>query len=412
MDFYGGIHTFAAKKAMVKSLHLICIALACAALVSCEGVDIIPKDDDQSSGGEDKPSKEKETLYYTAVEYDSSYDWRKDSLAGNVPCRLLLFKNHKQLLSINLSAEENTVADSDMHRICGGKLYTVHRLGGRTSIRKDGVDMLRIDGTEYICDLLVFDSHIYTLSRNPGWKGWKFRKDGVLLCERTDGSLLGGMYQDDGEICFACLDAEGTGQLFAGGTQQVIKLPEDCDEVLALRRFTGKLNCLYRSEDSVKWQSKAGTSVINDVTAAMCRDFSFFAGAGELYAHAQVKVPYDDKTSQWNDFFWKISGKTVQLEEMTMDSKQILAMCSDDHSLCFAATTDAGTTGIQVYHGGRRIPLDDKLAMISPYALACGEERFCIGLNDTSKGYLPLVMDGDKIVEYGFNGYFTRFLLE
>lgn len=399
------------KLVMLQAILLACI------VCGCEIVDTKGNNQDPLP---DKPLKDKD-LYYSAVEYERGYDWRKDSLCGAVESRLCLYKNHQKLFSITLGPRDSDVAQADMHRIEGGNLYSFHNIGNRTAIRKNGEDFIYFDSQEYISHFVVADSVVYTLSSRPGHEEWRLRRNGSKVAEEENAVVIGDLYMDRGELCFAygqiLESSAGARQhryyFVRDGQREPMNLLSTVTEVLAARRFGGVMNCLVTESniDGVVWQQGEASFIINEDLASRGRDCSFFVAGDAIYAHAQVKTVYDDRQQFWNDYFWQPKAGSDSVTDRTNVSMQILSLCPHGKMLCYAASPRAASYPITVVHGGRKDSLDDNYRMVSPFALCCSSTRYCIGLNDAGNGYRPVVIDGQQTKEFDFNGYFTRFYL-
>ena len=70
-------------------------------------------------------------------------------------------------------------------------------------IKKDGRQLFRYSGREQIFGMLVDSSGVYTLGHQREGEGFTYRKNGVILLERTEGRSFGRLYRDGEDICFA-----------------------------------------------------------------------------------------------------------------------------------------------------------------------------------------------------------------
>lgn len=386
--------------------------LALVAAASCEKVDTIINKDD-------KPSvPQSQDFYFCAVAFDPGYDWIRDSLYGNVDTQLLLFKNHKKILTLNVGRNESDVTAGDMHRLNGGNLYTFHHSGGKTKIRRNGEDLIAFDGYEYISDFLVSGDCVYTIGIPSSNKGWNFRKDGELMASEESGTVMGNIYADMGQLCFAAAQAFRSSSnetvyryyFYADGQKEDLDLQANVKSVHAVRRFNGAMNILQveKNIDGLVWIQGKSSFLIDAGDGNFIRDPSFIVAADEIYAHAQVRSGYDDRTQFWNDFFWVPVPGTNAVANRTTVSTQVLGMCTDEHGFCYALSPWAGSKKITVYMNGQKEEMSENFRMVSPFALCCNGKKFCIGLNDMENGAAPVIIDGGQVKEYDFNGYFTR----
>lgn len=151
-------------------------------------------------------------LLVSALCYPQTYDWRKDSLFGRVPCTLKLFRDGEEALS--LQAGPGTVISSshDAHHIIDGSLFTEYTDSRQTVICRDGEKVASWAGRERIVGLLPKDGVLYTLGCSDA--GMVFRKNGVEALRVEDGVPFGGfrfitygrtgaLYEHEEAVCFA-----------------------------------------------------------------------------------------------------------------------------------------------------------------------------------------------------------------
>ena len=159
------------------------------------------------------PSVPDTTFYFTAVRYPDDYDWQRDTAYGSVPFELLLYRDFEPVLTLSSGANACFVPDPDRHHLLGGHLYTERMADGMTRIGRDGQELFRFNGREYLVGLLEEGDDLYTLSRPAKGRGFSYRKNGEILLNRTDGAPYGNLsdpsygptgalYRDDGKICF------------------------------------------------------------------------------------------------------------------------------------------------------------------------------------------------------------------
>ena len=165
------------------------------------------------------------TLLFCAIRFPEGYDWQRDTAYGSVPFDLLLYKDFEPVLTLPSGPDACFVPDPDRHHLLSGHLYTERMADGTTRIGRDGTELFRFTGREYLVGLLEDGEDLYTLSRPAKGPGFTYRKNGYLLLNRADGTpfgdlsdpsygATGALYRDQGRICF-CFSA-GTGGGRAG----------------------------------------------------------------------------------------------------------------------------------------------------------------------------------------------------
>lgn len=105
------------------------------------------------------------TLYFCAVRFDESYDWQRDTAYGSESFELLLYRDFEPVLSVSSAGSGCVSADFDTHHIIGGHLYTEKSDLSSTVIGRDGVEIIRFEGREFLKGLLPDGEDIYTPRR-------------------------------------------------------------------------------------------------------------------------------------------------------------------------------------------------------------------------------------------------------
>ncbi len=160
-------------------------------------------------------------LLFSAVRFEESYNYHRDSAYGAGRYEILLYRDFEQALSIPSSAECAS-PDPDTHHILGGHLYTEAVTRERTFIGRDGQTLFSFEGREILRGLLTDGDDVYTLSESRSGDGFSFRKNGEILFSRESGYVFGDMaepsygpsgalYRDMGKICF-CYAARLSGK--------------------------------------------------------------------------------------------------------------------------------------------------------------------------------------------------------
>jgi len=171
-----------------------------------------------------KPFTPDTTLLFSAVRFPEGYDWQRDTAYGSVSFELLLYKDFACVLTLPSGADACFVPDADRHHLLDGHLYTERMADGETRIGRDGVEIFRFPGREYLVGLLEDGEDLYTLSRPAKGPGFSYRKNGEPLLVRTDGAPFGdltdpayrptgALYLDQGERCFCFSSGSGDKRL-------------------------------------------------------------------------------------------------------------------------------------------------------------------------------------------------------
>ena len=165
------------------------------------------------------------TVYYSAVRFPDGYDWQRDTAYGSVPFELLLYRDFEPALTLPSGPDACFVPDPDRHHLAGGHLYTERMADGQTRIGRDGVELFRFPGREYLVGLLEDGEDLYTLSRPAKGDGFTFRRNGDVLLRQPSGTPFGSLtdpsygpsgalYRDQEQVCFCYASGKGPQQTF------------------------------------------------------------------------------------------------------------------------------------------------------------------------------------------------------
>ena len=184
------------------------MGLAALAVISC-GIEEVGRrpdgnrEDVWTGPGMNPGSDSKEVCHITCFDYPDGYDWRTDPQKGSVKCSLVVFADGLPMMKVPVGDAYEVSPDPDMHRMIDGHLYTDYCTDAEIVIKKDGKTVLRYQGCENICGMIVENDTLYTLGHPRQGKGFTFRKNGEVILERSSGRTFGRLHRDDGRICFA-----------------------------------------------------------------------------------------------------------------------------------------------------------------------------------------------------------------
>ena len=197
-------------------------------------------------------------LFFSAVRFPDGYDWQRDTAYGSVPFELLLYKDFVPVLTLPSGADACFVPDPDRHHLLSGHLYTERMVDGETLVGRDGVELFRFPGREYLVGLLADGDDLHTLSRPAKGSGFTYRKNGEVLLRQTDGTpfgdlntpsygATGALYRDQEAVCFCFSTGKDAGKQFYavqdGQERRLTELPAG-SFVLDLRLRQGQPLCL------------------------------------------------------------------------------------------------------------------------------------------------------------------------
>ena len=201
----------------------------------------------------EEPADTTAHLYLSAVEYPKDYDWVRDTAHTSVDARVLLFKDGECTVSFPAGDSRHVSTDPDTHWILGGHLYSTFSDGAHTYILRDGSEQLRFDGAEDIRGMLLLEGMLWTLGQKIRGEGFSLRCDGTVAAENQQGLLIGNLYEDAGDVCFAYGTTVKAGNyvlrkyfLSAAGVVKEVPVPSDATAVFDIRRVGGITYATYR----------------------------------------------------------------------------------------------------------------------------------------------------------------------
>ena len=256
------------------------------------------------------PSRSKDTLLLvSAVVFDSSYDWQRDTAFGSVPCTVKLFKGSQEVISLPGGPEHHVGAAADGHHIIDGSLFTTYSFAGGTWIGRDGVQLAHWSEREYITGLSYREGVLYT--RGVGSDGFCFRRDGTALLKIPGGEPFGNfgqdtygphgaLYEDGGAVCFAyhCKSGESRQAYVVRDGEARLVLSSPNAKFVDLKLLSGEPALLYHNagistleylgkkynishSGMIHWE-QAGVSMLDGSPVAVGR-FTIRGDEGDFY---------------------------------------------------------------------------------------------------------------------------------
>lgn len=168
-----------------------------------------------------RKTKRDTCLYFSAVIVPEDYDWQRDSACGASEGRLVLYKDFKETVSMKTGGTELVSTDPDTHHIVDGHLYTEFSTLKETIVKKDGKELFRYSGREFLKGILADKDVLWTLGQDRSGEGFSLRKNGEEVFRSNKGEVFGnlhlspggGLYLDNGRLCFCYCIRSGSGTL-------------------------------------------------------------------------------------------------------------------------------------------------------------------------------------------------------
>lgn len=366
-----------------------------------------PPDDDPKGG----PS-----VYVSALRFPEGTPWRSGDLSG---AHLVLWKNGKEILDV----PAGHYPEPDRHRIRDGHLWWDDSDGGSTRLYQDQDVMLSYEGDEILRGLLDVDGDLHTLGQRAGGGGISYRINGSLVFSHPSAQLPGsfddqewegGALMRDGEdvYYYYALPVKNQGETLweyhvMQGDQEIRKiLAGEARTVFDIRVWGGNV---YRSE----LRGSGGTSL------AMVRgEKIILLGLGEEEkAHLCRLVPsggemlvkgYSTRSGSNGYSYW-LRGKDGPVQQL--ESLLPLAAQYPDNPENAAIYLE-GNRVKDIWNGKRHLNIiQGRYVLYTPACSALYEGTLYAALSD-NYGSSHLLVQGDQVTTYTFNGCFTGIRIE
>lgn len=352
-----------------------------------------------------KEDPDRTVCYVTLMSYPEGYDWRADSEKGSVKCSLAVLADGIPMMKIPVGDEYETSSDPDMHRLSGGHLYTDYSTVSETVIKKDGRQIFRYPGREFICDMIVDSADVYTLGHSRDGGGFTYRKNGEVLLERENGRSFGRLYHDGDDICFAFSEHVFSAD---GGVERYYHVRGDEISQAALREDVKKV-----------WDIVAEGGTVHYVADLIGID------APVLFSGLKMSIlAMPDKASMTACRILLHEG-TVCIEGVCAPEGRPLTTClwvspeeyhrfdagmtvSSAHlsggSICCILNSSSSMSNGQIYHNGETFSMPLNYTSIGSRTAVIADGILNVGLSSKS-GARPVLWKDGAVQELNYNGY-------
>lgn len=350
-------------------------------------------------------------IYITALEFPSTYDWRKDTLRGNVDCKLVLIRNGKRTLELPIGYGYKVSPDMDMHRVVNGHLYTDFHDGDKTILSMDGKPMFQYIGNEILYGFKVKGGDVYTLGRNRIGKGFSYRKNGKVILEKQNGMILGdyfncaypqgALYEDMGHLYFSYRveDVLGSGHyyLVEDGVETPLEVPAGCD-IRDVRVSKGRVCQLISYKD----QPTRLDALIADTSYSVQNIGGSIMNACLFYTSDDVMVLESVKVLDFGLIMmslWNSKGR----QSLYLKHSSIYA---DGNKIC-AVVSNEGRV-LEYHLPDKAISVKDSCYLLSSHCATYKHGHFYVALTPVAKGQKPrLIVDQNSRSIDIANGFIT-----
>lgn len=345
------------------------------------------------------------SVYATALHFQDSVNWRKDSLRQ---ADLLFFIDGKQVLEIPVSSPP----DPDRHRIWDGHLWSDSTDGHQTVVLCDGQEQFRFDGEEHLQGFLLVNGDVHTLGQHPGRDGFCYRINGDVVFESDRGSVLGspsdpewrgGALSLDGEDVFYSYSDQGYHIMRGGEHFQTLPVSPS-DALLDLRAQGETVYRVERRGSSLYWIAGENVITLNVYTPSVisCKIIPY----GDTLTVRGRTQPTGTTCLNW---YLDPSTQTIRPVFNGQSARGELVFQKESWAF---ADMDASGRMLQLARDRDWPPLPEgNFVLATPLDLFVSEKYCAVALTSTSGSNHVIQSDlGEQ--SYSFNGYFTSVRIE
>lgn len=357
----------------------------------------IPQYSTETGGAEQQPRN----LVFNLVlaEYPEGYDWIRDTQYGTVDCDIVLMRQDgMRLHGFKAGYYHDVSTDPDMVRCIDGHVFTDYSTEDMTVIKRDGEEIFRYEGREMMAGFVESGGSVYTLGIPREGSGWVYRQNGNVLSSSSAGTVMLGLYLDEGVPVFGyriteIVDyrTETRYYVVRDGVQTRI-MPGLQETVAGFRLLDGKL-CLV-TLDSVT--GEAFWSVNRQGRIGMETAGAKVSGMEQMVADtvAVYSVGYlETGDGAARTAIWK--GPVLY---DVLDESFNLVACFPDGDDFNAVGYYGDDSGSQfLYRNGGYSPLPDGYRLDSGTSAVFAGGHYCLCLNPVSAASPPLyIIDGQE----------------
>lgn len=348
------------------------------------------------------------SVYISALRFPEGTAWRDGERSG---AHLVLWKDGKEVLDLPVEH----YPEPDRHRIRGGGLWWDDSDGVSTYVYRNGKEVFHYDGDEILRGLLEVDGKIHTLGQRAGRGGFSYRIDGKEVFSHPSAQILGsfderawegGALMQDGDSVYYCYSTAYEYRVMQGKKPVQILSAEEEGKLFDIRVWGG----------SVYWtrqRSTGGNSLV------LVQDYTVNPLGLDEYdqVHLCRLVPIGSQMlvkgycirSGSDDYqYWFRSPSGV---EQLLESDLPLADLYPDNPEGAAVYLDGGR--VNRIWNGKQI-LDIQPGRYTLYTPACTTlyKGILYAVLSDAGGSSHLLLKGDQVTTFSFNGCFTGIRIE
>jgi len=392
------------------AMGMIWLAAGCAWLTDTDNLGKMRSETEPPVDKEDT-SVVDTSIYITALEFPITYDWRKDTLRGNVDCNLILMRNGKRKLALPVRHGMQISQDMDMHRVVGGHLYTDYSEENETIISRDGALLFRYPGEEIILGFKVSGNYIYTLGRSRSGKGFSYRKNGKTIIEKQTGMVIGdyfncaypqgALFEDMGHLYFSYQTKDVSGQthyyLVEDGLETPLDVPVGCD-IRDVRVSEGRVCKLVSFQD----QPSRLDAIVGDTSYSIKNIGGSILNAYFFFKSDEVMILETVKLSDYGFVMmslWDNKGRRA----LYMNHSSIYA---NGNQICYVGLSEGRVFEYSL--PDKTVPIKDTCFLMSSRCAAYKHGHFYVALTPADASLKPKLFIDEKSRSIDIaNGFIT-----
>lgn len=247
-------------------------------------------------------------IRFSAVNVPAGYDWHRDTACGNAEAELIIYENFLPVLKISAGERFLVSTDPDTHHWLDGNLYTEYTTSSETVIKRNGEELFRYKGREFLKGLLIDGDGLWTLGQNKDEGGFSLRCNGETVLKKSEGVVFGnlnldphgGLYRDCGKNCF-CYRTESDGMFHSviGDREQSFTPPSEFVNDMLVHN--GETWILYSEKPDGQHYFTQGTYTLSMTLPAgyFLSEAHMFVESGRINVLCYVKSGFKDIVLTW-----------------------------------------------------------------------------------------------------------------
>ncbi len=355
-------------------------------------------------------------VYVSALCFPDGTPWREGDLSG---AHIVLWKDGEQVLEV----PAGHYPEPDRHRVREGHLWWDDSDGANTFVYRDDELLLCYPGDEILRGLLYRDGVVYTLGQRSGGSGFSFRMNGREVFSHSSAKVLGsfdgrewegGALMWDGEApCYSYalpILGEKAGRWeyhVMQGEQLLRRIPAgETETVFDIRVWNGSV---YRSEQRnaggsslvfVKDDQVLSLGIGEQETVHLCR---LVPWEGEM-----LVAGFSTRSNRSGYSYWFRGEKGVVRQ---LESAFPLAGLYPDNPGQAAISLEEGRVKT-VWNGKRLVDIPPGEYILYTPACSVLQDGVLYAALSQASGNSHLLLQGDQLQPFSFNGCFTGIWIE